>query len=152
MSQAQTQVRDLDNPARRPFQVEVQRQLRIPIAEGRESIQVADVPAGRRLVIEHISFRVSSLEAVTPGSHQTRFQIFAALLTKADTVAANHELLVTRTDFGIASSNTASQPIRAYADGGTPVFIRIGGQPEGNGSTAVSITNLTISGYLVDQP
>ena len=82
-SHAQTQVRDVDNPARQPFQVELQRQLRIPVAIGRESIKVADAPAGKRLVIEHVSLRISSLEATIPGSHQTRFQIQASLVTKA---------------------------------------------------------------------
>jgi hypothetical protein len=151
LGRAQTPVRDIHNPERRPFQVELQRQVRIPVAAGRESIQVVDVPAGARLVIEHISFHAGSADAVTPGSHQTRFQLFASLVTKADTVAANHELLITRTDFGVSSSNTASQPIRVYADGGTPVSVRIGGRAEDDRSTVVSV-NLSISGHLVDLP
>ncbi len=148
-SHAQTVVRDIDNPAQRPFQVELTQQLSINSSSARQSFKVADVPAGSRLVIEHISFRAGSREAVTPGSRQPRFQIIASLVTKADSVAANHELVATRTDFETASSNTASQPIRAYADGGSPVFVRIGGQTEGGGSTPISIS-LTISGYLVD--
>jgi len=148
-SHAQTVVRDIDNPAQRPFQVELRQKLTLIPTADRESFTIADVPAGSRLVIEHVSFRVGSLEAVVPGSRQTRFQINASLVTTADGVAANHELLATRTDFEDGSSNTASQPIRAYADGGSPVSLRIGGQTENGRSTLVSIV-LTISGHLVD--
>jgi hypothetical protein len=74
LGRAQTPVRDIHNPERRPFQVELQRQVRIPVAAGRESIQVVDVPAGARLVIEHISFHAGSADAVTPGSHQGRYR------------------------------------------------------------------------------
>lgn len=134
VSHGQTDVRDLDNPARQPFQAELQRQLRIPVAAGRESSQVAEVPAGKRLVIEHVSFRVKSQEATLPGSSQPRFRVFASLVTKANGVAANHELIVNQTDFGAASSNAASQPVRAYADPGSLVFVRVGGQIEDRAS------------------
>jgi hypothetical protein len=154
-SHAQAQVREADNPARQPFQNEVQQVLTIPVPGGRPAqIQVADVPAGKRLVIEHISFRVVSLEATTPGTRQPRFQVFASLVTKANEVAASHEILVARTDLGTASSNAASQPIRAYADPGSQVFVRIGGDTEGESRSSfpVRVTNLAISGHLVNLP
>ena len=114
---AQTQVRDLDNPARQPFQAEL-RNLRFRTAGGLESFRVAEVPSGKRLVIKHVSFRVGSLEATVPGSPQPRFGTSAFLVTKANGVPAEHELIVNRADVGLASFNVVSQPIRAYA---TPV-------------------------------
>lgn len=152
-SHAQTAVRDLDNAARQPFQAELQRpQLRIPVPEGRELIRVIDVPAGKRLVVEHVSFRVESLEATTPGGRQQRFLTAGSLVTKANDVAANHELLIHRADLGISSSNVASQSVRAYADPGSQVFVAVGGRTEDGEPTVVRVTNLTISGHLVALP
>ena len=152
-SHAQTVVRDLDNAARQPFQVEVQPPpLRFPVPQGRETIRVADVPAGKRLVIEHISFLIASSESTAPGGRQPRFLANGSLVTKANTAAANHELLVHRTDIGAASRNTVSQPLRVYADPGSQVFVTVGGRTEDGSSSLVRISNLTISGHLVDLP
>ena len=65
-SHAQASIRDLDNPGRQSFQVEL-RQLNLPASGESESFQVAEVPPGTRLVIEHVSFKVRSLEARAPG-------------------------------------------------------------------------------------
>lgn len=150
-SHAQTLVRDLDNPARQPFQAELQR-LRIPSSGGGESFRVADVPPGKRLVIEHVSFRVASLEASTPGSPPLRFGTFASLITKANGVPGSHELIANRIDLsGGRSVVAASQQIRAYADPGSQVFVRISGRTEDDGDS-LQVTHLTVSGHLVEAP
>lgn len=149
-SDAQTVVRDIDQPARRPFQVEQTEQVTLRSSTPDETFAIADVPPGTRLVIEHISLRASSREAIVQGGRQPRFLINASLVTKADTVAATHQLVATRTDFDTASSNSVSQPIRAYADGGSQVFLRIGGNTEGS-SHSIQV-RVAVSGYLVEVP
>jgi hypothetical protein len=68
-----------------------------------QSFQVAEAPFGKRLVIEHVSFRVRSLEASAEGSAQPRFNTAAALVTKVNGVPAEHELIVNRADVEVAS-------------------------------------------------
>lgn len=142
---------DLDNPAKQPFQADLQR-LRIPSSGGGESFQVANVPPGKRLVIEHVSFRVASLEASTPGSPPPRFGAFASLVTKVNGVPGSHELIVNQIDLsGGRIVPVASQPIRAYADPGSKVFVRIAGRTEDD-SDSLQVVHLTISGHFVDVP
>lgn len=151
VSLAQTPVRDLDNPARQPFQAEL-RKLTLRTSGGLESFRVAEVPSGKRLVIEHVSLRVRALEAIVPGSPQARFGTFASLVTKANGVPAEHELIVNRADVGIASFNVVSQPIRAHADPGSPVFVQVDGRSRDDADSLLEITHLTVSGHLVDVP
>jgi hypothetical protein len=149
VGQAQTQVRDLDNPARQPFQAEL-RQVPIPAFGESESFRIADVPAGKRLVIEHVSFRVANFRASIPGEPVRQFGTFASLITKANGVGASHELITQRIDLtGGQSFSVASQPIRAYADPGTPVSIVIGSITDDH-TASLRAGHLTISGYLVD--
>ena len=151
VSYSQTDVRDIDNAARQPFQAELRR-LRVRTAGDLQSFQVAVVPPGKRLVIEHVSFRVRSLEATAEGSAQPRFETSAALLTKANGVSAEHELIVNRADIGGASFNVVSQPIRVYADPGSLVFVHVDGRFAANAGSTLEIIRLNISGHLVDVP
>jgi hypothetical protein len=146
---AQTLVRDLDNPARQPFQAEL-RSLTITTSGGVENFQVALVPPGKRLVIEHVSLRISSLEATSGGAPQPRFRTFATLVMKTETVAAQHELVVNRADVGTASFNVASQPLRAYVDPGSAVFVQIDCIADDGGDSLLRVTHVTVSGHLVD--
>jgi hypothetical protein len=151
VSYSQTDVRDIDNAARQPFQAELRR-LRVRTSGELQSFQVAVVPSGKRLVIEHVSFRVRSLEATAPGSAQPRFETSAALVTKVNGVPAEHELIVNRADVGSASFNVASQPVRVYADPGSLVLVNVDGRFEANAGSPLEITHLTVSGHLVDVP
>ena len=151
VSYSQTDVRSLDNAARQPFQAELRR-LRVRTAGALESFRVAEVPSGKRLVIEHVSCRVRSLEASAPGSAQPRFETSAALVTKANGVPAEHELIVNRADVGVASFNVVSQPIRVYADPGSQVFVQVDGRFQENAGSLLEITHLTVSGHLIDVP
>ena len=151
VSYSQTDVRSLDNAARQPFQAELRR-LRVRTVGDLEGFRVAEVPFGKRLVIEHVSFRVRSLEATVEGSAQPRFETSAALVTKANGVSAEHELIVNRADIGTTSFNVVSQPIRAYADPGSSVFVQVDGRFRANADSLLEIIRLTISGHLVDVP
>jgi hypothetical protein len=81
-----------------------------------------------------------------------RFETSAALVTKANGVAAEHELIVNRADIGISSFNVVSQPIRAYADPGSLVFVHVDGRFPANAGSPLEIVRLTVSGHLVDVP
>lgn len=151
VSYSQTDVRDIDNAARQPFQAELRR-LRVRTAGELQTFQVAQVPFGKRLAIEHVSFRVRSLEAIAEGSAQPRFETSAALVTKANGVPAEHELIVNRADIGTASFNVVSQPIRVYADPGSLVLIQVDGGFAANAGSLLEITHLTVSGHLIDVP
>lgn len=151
VSYAQTDVRDIDNAARQPFQAELRR-LKVRTVGELQSFQVAEVPFGKRLVIEHVSFRVRSLEATAAGSAQPRFATSASLVTKANGVPAEHELIVNRADVGSASFNVVSQPLRVYADPGSLVFVQVDGRFKANAGSPLEITHLTVSGHLVDVP
>jgi hypothetical protein len=150
-SHAQTRVRDLDNPARQPFQAELEGLTFNTLADA-ETFQVAVVPAGKRFVIEHVSLRVDSLEATAGGAPQPRFRSFATLAVKADGVPARHELVVNRADVGGSSVNLASQPIRAYADPGSLVWVEIDAADDDGGDSLLRVAHVTISGHLVDLP
>ena len=150
-SHAQTRVRDPDNPARQPFQAQLEG-LTFATSSNAETFQVAVVPAGKRLVIEHVSMFVSSLEATSDGEPQPRFRTFATLVTKAESVAARHELIVLPADAGGSSINVASQPIRAYADPGSLVLARVDAIAVEGGDSGLRIAHLTISGHLVNLP
>lgn len=151
VSYSQTDVRSLDNAARQPFQAEVRR-LRVPTSGELEGFRVADVPVGKRLVIEHVSFRIRSLEATVGGSPQPRFETSASLVTKANGVAVEHELIVNRADIGGASFNVVSQPIRVYADPGSAVLVSVDGRVPANRGSTLEIIRLSVSGHLVDVP
>jgi hypothetical protein len=151
VSYSQTDVRDIDNAARQPFQAELRR-LTVRTTGGLQSLQVAEVPFGKRLVIEHVSFRIRSLEATAAGSAQPRFETSAALVTKVNGVPAEHELIVNRADIGSASFNVVSQPIRAYADPGSLVLVNVDGRFKVNAGSLLEITHLSVSGHLVDVP
>jgi hypothetical protein len=149
VSYAQTDVRSLDNAARQPFQAELRR-LTVRTSGEPEGFRVAQVPLGKRLVIEHVAFRVRSLEA--GSSTQQRFATSAALVTKVNGVPAEHELVVNRADIGVSSFNVVSQPIRVYADPGSSVFVHVDGRFPANAGQFLQVTRLTISGHLVDLP
>ena len=150
VSHAQTEVRDLDNAARQPFQAELASQD-IPTIQELNTFQLASVPAGKRLVIEHVSFRVAGGELPPPENRPAALHAVAYLETTADGVRGRHELSVDRLDLGRLNRNlaVASQPIRAYADPASQVFIRIAGASEVSDALLV---HLAISGHCVDVP
>ena len=99
------------------------------------------VPAGKRLVIEHVSFQEE-----VPAGQARRVRLDAV----ADGHPCKHHLLLAREPgFGGGTEDVkASQAVRAYADGGTSVVFRVAR----NSTLGVTSINISVSGYLVDTP
>ena len=91
-------------------------------------------------------------DAILRAKISTCFETSAALVTKANGVSAEHELIVNRADVGNSSFNVVSQPIRVYADPGSLVFVQVDGRFPANAGSTLEIIRLNISGHLVDVP
>ena len=141
-------VRDVDNPARQPFQANI---IDIPI--GLPNPVFFTVPAGKRLVIEYVSADIEADNTQCPNA--PRYE----LTTTAGGVTLDH-FFYTK-DAGTLGTSVnddtkafgLSQQTRIYADPNTQVRldIRTGTFPtcgfhlnEGSG--------IRVSGYLVDVP
>jgi hypothetical protein len=130
-------VRDVDNPARRPFQQELTWQNDPTQLGGGASFTV---PPGKRLVIEYVSANVviSTGEVVS----------FFVRTTVNGTVARHFVDAIPRgPSGGYSKSYVMNQEVRLYAGPGTRVDLfannTLGGESYGIG---------TVSGYLVDIP
>ncbi len=124
-------VRDVDNPARQPFQVS--------ILTGNFT-----VPAGKRLVIEFVSGLV-----VTPPTCRLRNLILMTSISiQGQQVIANHRFVPTLTASGISNDNLISQETRLYADPGTTVRVI----PNFSVQFCDAIGGFSVTGYLVDVP
>lgn len=137
-------VRDLDNPAFQPFMSA----LNVLISPGPSGTFVKipfgdKVPAGKRLVIEH----VSALIAVDAGQ-----KVGGALGVTTNGQAVFHSFGFTFEGNGFNASNNdrfvTSQSLRLYADPETEIVASI----DRNASSGVGQGNIIISGYLVDLP
>ncbi|HEX9422473.1 MAG TPA: hypothetical protein VF899_04470 [Pyrinomonadaceae bacterium] len=132
-------VRDVDNPARQPFTAQFS--VFIPNGYDHGLEDMSDVPAGKRVVIEHISAltrlpsgqKVEALVVLTIGSGQT--YLGAELKTTID---------------GLDQFIT-SQPVRLYVDHvSSPPALRVVVYRDGVAGDGGSTVN--INGYLVDVP
>src|SRR5215207_4673536 len=130
-------VRDADNPARQPFQSELFL-TGVPGSYG--ALQIAQVPAGKRLVIEHVA-----VSGVTP----TGQRIFANLSTGLGSFIAHHPLVVHAqgTNENGEAEFAISQQVRLYADPGTAVTLYA---TRSSTSGMAVVLYATVSGYLVD--
>ena len=123
-------VRDVDNPARRPF----------------HSVLPFTVPAGKRLVIEHYSARFLS----DPGCRLS----VDALRTSVNGASLLHFFTPTLTGSTTQRFSTVvSQQTRLYADPGTTVsrvaFLAVEGDQD---CLPLQASEGVVSGYLVDVP
>jgi len=121
-----TSVRDVDNPARQPFQFSL-----LAVAPNNQFT----VPSGKRLVIEYVSGRLS----VSLG--QQLESVF--LFTKVNNVSVDHYFTPILTGGVTQSIFTVSQQTRIYADPGTVIKLFTLG-------AVTEFGDLTISGYFVD--
>ena len=131
-------VRDVDRQAREPFQ----EQAFVTYEEG-GIFQFADlyvVPAGKRLVIEYVSFG-SSLH---PGQALNSFAIHARLGAKEVTHVVP---LTAGTDFG-SPRYVASHAVKMYADPGTKVRAAFSRDFTANPSTGGTGALISLTGYL----
>jgi hypothetical protein len=142
---APAQVQDVNNPAFQPYQAEDLVGVISP--NGHYKTAKFDVPPGKRLVIELVTFYV-----VLEGG-QTVSDVELAVTKPGGTVHVRHHLTPSRigpvpgSATGIAYS--VCQPLRAYSEAGAnSVELRV----ERNGTTGLYLTRFSISGYLVDAP
>jgi hypothetical protein len=127
-------VRSMNDAVRQIFQ----KQTQINMAEGEFGKSASFfVPAGKRLVIEHVS-----AAGFDDGDQHLRFQVD----TNVNSEFASHFLVTERQ--GGHPFFRASQQMRAYADPGTQVQVVVL-RPT---STTAAFAVMTISGYYVDQP
>jgi len=135
-------VRDVDNPARQPFQAGGFAPF--SANETNVIVNIATVPTGKRLVIEHVSVSCSlptgqkmveaDLEVVL--SNQTTYPNNLRVSAQGSDASGTHDLSI------------ASEQVRLYADPGTPVRCFVDRDSfSGSGDVQCSI-----SGYLVDVP
>jgi hypothetical protein len=103
-----------------------------------------EVPAGKRLVIEHVS-----VEAQVPIGQTAR----ASFVSHLGQTSSDHSLVMNSQGVVVGSpanreSFVASQLVRFYEDGGTGPGINVSRSDSIGGGFAVG----TISGYLVEVP
>jgi hypothetical protein len=139
-------VKDADNPARQPFHASAY----VGFSNGSASATatITTVPAGKRLIIEHVSVYGQMLV----GQTMRRAAIGTSLLNYNDGGYVFDDLTVSpQGSDGVKDYFVASQDVRLYADPGTQVLgTAIRNSTAGaNPDTAVQFS---ISGYLVDVP
>lgn len=123
-------VRDVDKPARQPFQKRVS-----------EADFEFTVPEGKRLVIEYFSATLNS---------SLNCEANIVLIRTAVTVSGEEEIVFHRFEPVRTSSlsDHLSQPTRIYADPNTPVRFLLDSNPNNCGANFSG----GVSGYLVDVP
>ncbi len=129
-------VRDVDNPARQPFQA----QDASGFSPQNEALFLFSVPAGKRLVLEYVTASI----LVTSG----RKAGFFVRTTVTDANGVFHWMNpVPHGTFANVGWDVwvVSQPVRLYAAGGTQFLLGAFADGPGGGSATV-----TFSGYLVD--
>jgi hypothetical protein len=133
-------VRDVDHPARRPFQAKVR--IELPAGQCCENGFV-DVPAGQRLVIEY-----ASALGLAPAGQTFNFEV-GTLLNGHPSFDQNHLLPVLQQQHeGGSSTATAGQVVRIYSDGG-PARVMLRASRSGSGA---AVAFMTVSGHLADAP
>lgn len=130
--------RDVDNPARQPFQIG----LGISVANGNLTANGSfTVPAGKQLVIEF----VSALAAISSGQKLTlQFSTTGGGAPVAFTLPA----FLQGTFGGTVDDYAVAQQMRVYADPGTSVQFVL----TQNNTTAGALADIGVSGYLVNVP
>jgi hypothetical protein len=135
-------MRDVDNPARHAFQLELD--TLIPQGQQTSSNSFA-IPAGKRLVIEYASGTMFSPPA------DARLSVHIQTIVN-NTVVSHYVVPSLQGSFGQNAANfyVASQPMKLYADPGTSITLitdTLGAPSDGQSGAA-----LVMSGYLVNVP
>ena len=131
--------RDVDNPARQPFQRFLVGALNEGEFNAGDPVSIT-VPSGKRLVIEYVSFI-----GLIPTGQKLRVRVDA----HAGGSASHHLTLSNEGSFqGGKEDYKASQLVRIYGDPETDVMF---GVARNNGTGTCSF-NISVSGYLVDVP
>ena len=134
-------VRDVDNPARQPFQRELDPLVTVGQFTASDSLTV---PAGKRLVIEFATAPVTT----PPGT-----KLWVRIQTTVNGISNQYSLLPELQGSFAASGSDfllAAQPMKVYADPATQVVAVVnvlGGTANANTGAGV-----VMSGYLIDVP
>ncbi|HEV8367924.1 MAG TPA: hypothetical protein VGQ39_08235 [Pyrinomonadaceae bacterium] len=138
-------VRNVDNPARQPFQADAPSIGEFQPGQGIAFANITTVPQGKRFVIEQVSI----MGGMLPGQKM--------LTAGIEVLSANQNntYYLTITPQGTNSGGfrdiyVASQQVRLYADPGTNVY-GVATRDNTTGFANAAVT-WTISGYLVDLP
>jgi hypothetical protein len=99
------------------------------------------VPAGKRLVIEHVSAKA----ALTEGQHLTETSIATLQVGGGSAIKHYFAASFQGNTPGIADYYAISQQTHLYAIGGVQVFAFR------NGTLGTAQVNISVSGYLIDQ-
>jgi hypothetical protein len=134
-------VRDIDNGDKLPLYGNASLDLEVVVGEGRagESPCVVSAPAGKRLVIEHVS-----AQAFMPAGQTARFAI-------TDTRNFNQYLVSYYQGTNVGGTKdiyVASQAIRQRVVPGERVCLEI----SRNATTGTATVHWGVSGYFVDYP
>src|SRR5258705_4017509 len=137
-------MRDVENPARQPFQADVPSAGEFPDGMFVTLPMITTIPAGKRLVIEQVSVlgaMIKGQRMVTTGLH---------INNGGNNV--QHFLAITPQGSGGCCRDVfvASQQVRLYADPGTIVYGFA--SRDVNTGFANAAVSFSISGYLVDVP
>lgn len=133
------EIRDLDNPARQPFQAT---RTCTAVAQGAGCSFAIGVPAGKRLVIEYVS-----LLALQPAGQVVLFEIE----TLINNVSVRHRLPISAPAinmFNTGSQTSIGQQVRLYADPETAFSVSASRAPSAGEATFF----FSVSGYLVNVP
>lgn len=142
---AQTIVRDVDAPVRQPFQTQIANRL---VDDNGQIVELASVPLGKRLVVEHVS-----LYLIVPPTPQKQSSLQVLLRTQLGGQTVDHVLVPDKARELAANRAEVfaiSQPIRAYADAGTTVSAVIVFDAVGRTVTQANLNRLSLSGHFVD--
>src|SRR5262249_37035469 len=147
-SSAPVPVQDVSKPKQTPFQVN-QNFGATPFADGTRVSALITVPAGKRLVIEHVSAR-----AQTPVGNPTPVVLFS-ISTTLGGVSVEHFLNVpqgfvfncSNCPNGVLTHDVVSQEIKLYSDAGPTVQLTVLSAFQSGQTYDI---NVAITGYLED--
>ena len=131
--------RDVDNPARQPFQQDQVISIHAGTFGGDATFTV---PKGKRLVIEFVSIHVSY-----PTGQKPTFAFLQVETANSNKFPNNHNFVLTFQAPDLNSDVFAgASPTRLYADPGTTVTLSL----RRNSSIGEGLGSMSVSGYLVD--
>lgn len=137
-------VRNVENPARQS--VHVRGIFDLAVGEPDKFVNAYVVPAGKRLVVEHVSAFLG-----VPPDQKSFFVIYTRLagMLEPHTLVAHDQGVMTNTYVaGTKAIFVASQPTRFYADPGTEILMLV----RRTSADGTAGGHMVMSGHLVDVP
>lgn len=140
-------VRDVDHPARNPFQKQIDAHITPLSYWTQESVPIT-IPPGKRFVMEHVSAK--AIVPIGQKLHMTVVTRFNDALTSQALIAVPQG---TTASLGNKDVFTASQLLKAYAGGNNAVPDEaIVVYAERDGEFGDALISFSLSGYFIDVP